>query len=147
MHTSPCFTIYFLVTTPFSAPSNNLRSLCCGFSIGQLLGLAGGPSLQTRLGTVLTGIGLVGKSLLLSLDRLHFVDGLNQDTLVLELVTLGEHVKGMVNVLVNFLSITHLLQKTPEDSGAAHPDDLEGKTSVGGTCALTGTYWDKQEYR
>jgi hypothetical protein len=55
------------------------------------------------------------------------------------LVTLGEHVQGVVDVLVDFLGVSELLQHSAEDSLAAHPQDLEGKTGVGSTSALTNT--------
>jgi hypothetical protein len=67
------------------------------------------------------------------------VDGLEENTLVLKLVTLGQQVQVVVNVLVNLLGIPHLCQKTTEDTDTSHPHDLEGKTSIGSTSALTNT--------
>ena len=87
----------------------------------------------------LLGLSLISKSLSLDLLRLHGVDSLKQDTLVLELVTLGVKVKGVVDVLVNLLGITHLVEETTEDTDATHPDDLEGETGVGSTTTLTDT--------
>ena len=65
------------------------------------------------------------------------MDSLEQHTLVLELVTLGTEVEGMVDVLVNFLGIAHLVEETTKNADAAHPEHLEGKTSVGSTTALS----------
>lgn len=87
-------------------------------------------------------LGLAGLSLLLDLlllDRLglHLVDALHEVALSLELVTLGLHVKLTVHELINLLGLTVLLQKTAENALAAHPEDLEGETSVGRTLAAT----------
>ena len=65
---------------------------------------------------------------------------LEQDTLVLELVTLSVEVEGVINVPVDFLGVTHLVEKTTEDTDAAHPEDLEWKTGVGGTATLTDAW-------
>jgi len=70
---------------------------------------------------------------------LHRVNGLQQDTLVLELVTLGMQVESVVDVLINFLGITHLMKEAAEHTDTAHPDHLEGKTGVRSTTTLTGT--------
>jgi hypothetical protein len=67
------------------------------------------------------------------------VNFFDKDTLVLELVTLGEHIEGMVNVLVDLASIAHLFQQPPQNANAAHPQDLEWQTSIGGTTTLTST--------
>ena len=67
------------------------------------------------------------------------MDLLDENALVLELVTLGEHVEGVVDVLVDLLGVAHLLEKTAEDADPAHPEDLLGKTGVGSTATLTGT--------
>jgi large subunit ribosomal protein L19e len=45
----------------------------------------------------------------------------------------------VVDVLVNFLRVSEFLQHTTKDSLTAHPQDLEGKTGVGSTSALTDT--------
>ena len=68
------------------------------------------------------------------------MDGLKKNTLVLKLVTLGEHVKGVVNVLVNFLSIAHLLEQTTKDTDTTHPEYLYGETGVSSTATLSGSY-------
>jgi hypothetical protein len=117
-----------------------LRRLGGSFNISGLFGFTGRSSFQSRLGTSLTGLCLFGKSLLLDINSLQLVDLLEQDRLVLELVTLGEHVQRVVDVLVNLSLIPHLLQKTTQDASSAHPQNLEGKTSIGGTSTLTNTY-------
>lgn len=104
-----------------------------------LLGLALGLSCKTSTGASLAGLGLLGEGLLLGLLGLHVVDLLDENALVLELVTLGEHVEGVVDVLVDLLGVAHLLEQTAEDADAAHPEDLLGKTGVGGTTTLTDT--------
>ncbi len=42
------------------------------------------------------------------MNSLEFVDGLEKNTLVLELITLGQQVQVVVDVLVNLLGIPHL---------------------------------------
>ena len=68
------------------------------------------------------------------------MDGLEQHALVLELVTLGVEVEGVVDVLVNLLGVAHLVEETAEHTDTAHPEHLERETGVGGTPALTSTY-------
>jgi hypothetical protein len=56
----------------------------------------------------------------------------------------------MVNVLVNFLGVTHLAKQTTKDTDTAHPEYLEWQTSIGSTTTLTNTYRSirkKQENR
>ena len=73
-------------------------------------------------------------------DGLKFVDLFEENALVLELVTLRKHVKGVVDVLVNFLRVSEFLQHTTKDSLTTHPQNLEGKTGVGSTSTLTDTF-------
>ena len=73
-----------------------------------------------------------------NLLRLELVDGLDQDVLVLELVTLGAEVELVVDVLVDLLGVTVLLQETSQDTGSAHSDDLGGHTGIAGTLTVTG---------
>ena len=54
-----------------------------------------------------------------------------------EKLTLDSEVESVVNVGVNLLGITVLLEHPPEDPEAPHPNDLEGKPGVGGTAPLT----------
>jgi len=65
------------------------------------------------------------------------VDHLEKNALVLELVTLAKHVKSMVNVLINFLGVTHLLEKTTKNADTTHPKDLHRETCVGSTLTLS----------
>ncbi len=71
---------------------------------------------------------------------LHTVDSLDQVSLGLESVTLGEEVELVVDVLVDLLGLSVLLEKTTKDSHSSHPEDLERKTSILGTSSLTMTY-------
>ena len=111
-----------------------------GFGISHLLGLSCCLAVETSLGASLSCVDLLLNALLLGLDGLHVVNGFGQNALVLELVTLGEHVQGVVNVFVNLLGVSHLLQKAAKDTLAAHPQHLHGQTGVGRTTALTGAY-------
>lgn len=47
------------------------------------------------------------------------------------------HVQLMVQVLVNLLVVTVLLEQTAQHTGAADPQNLGGQTSLSGTVALT----------
>ena len=64
---------------------------------------------------------------------------LDQGALVLEGVTLAGVVQLVVQVLVDLAAGTILDEKTAEDTKTAHPEDLRGHTSIGGTLALTET--------
>ena len=107
--------------------------------IRSFLAVSCSSTFDTSLGTALTSCGLFCKGLLLNIDCLHFVNGLQQDTLVLEVITLGEQVKGMIDVLVDLLGVAHLFQETAQDTNTAHPQDLERQTCIGSTATLTGT--------
>merc|ERR1712144_9475 len=124
-----------------SVPSNAIEQ------DGNLVGVGVGASLvldllvQTlgleRLGLGTTSLGLVGDLLLHLLLALLLVDGLDEHTLVLEHVTLALHVQGVVQVLVDLLGITVLLEQTTEHAKAAHPDHTLGHASVLVTLTLT----------
>ena len=87
------------------------------------------------LGTSSLGLGL---ELLLTDDlSLLSVNGLNQDVLVLELVTLGSQVELVVHLLVDLLGITISLEEATEDAESAHPQDLLWHTGVSGTLSLS----------
>ena len=62
---------------------------------------------------------------------------LNESSLVLEGVTLAGVVQLVVEVLVDLAGGTVLDEETAEDTETAHPEDLLGHTSIGGTLALT----------
>lgn len=68
---------------------------------------------------------------------LELVNGLDQDILVLELVTLSSKIKLVVNVLVDLLGVTILLEQASEDTDSAHPKDVVGHTSLSCTLSLT----------
>ena len=110
-----------------------------GFGIGSLFGFLGRSSFEAGTGTRLSCGGLLSECLFLDGNGLEFVNLFEKDRLVLELVTLCEHVQGVVNVLVDFLGVSQFLQHAAKDSLATHPQDLEGKTGVGSTSALTNT--------
>ena len=105
-----------------------------------LLGFTRRPSIESGLGTPLAGIRLFRECLFLGPRRLHTVNRFRENSLVLELITLGEHVERVVNVLVNFLGVAHLLEETTENATAAHPNDLEGETGIGRTATLTRAF-------
>ena len=62
---------------------------------------------------------------------------LNEGTLVLEGVTLGQVVELVVKMLINLSASTVLDEETAEDSQAAHPEDLAWHSSILGTLSLT----------
>ena len=82
-------------------------------------------------------LSLFSKGLGTQLLGLSLVNVFHKHTLVLETVTLGLDVEGVVQVLVNLASLTVLAQKTAEDTHAAHPEDLGRHTGVGSTLSLT----------
>jgi hypothetical protein len=84
-----------------------------------------------------TSLELVGNVLGTELLRLLIVDGLDEDTLVLVHVTLHSEIQLAVEVEINLLAISVLLQQTSEYTKAAHPQDLGRETSLAGTTALT----------
>jgi hypothetical protein len=100
--------------------------------LGNTLVLAGGV-----LGT--TSLTLLSELLLTDLLLLHLVDGLDQDSLILELVTLGAEVELMVEILGDLLGIAILAEEATEDSLASHPQNLLGHTGISGTLSLTVT--------
>jgi len=108
-----------------------LLTTACEFRLSEF------PLSDSLRGSGFPCVGLFRKSFLFRPVRLHPVDGLCQNTLVFELVTLREHVEGVVDVLINLLGITHLHEETAQDTHAAHPQNLEGETGIGGTPAFT----------
>merc|ERR550537_1151205 len=65
---------------------------------------------------------LLVQGLRLNLLGLHFVDGLNEDALILVGVTLGLPVEEVVHVLVNLLRLPVLSEQATEHTLAAHPE-------------------------
>jgi hypothetical protein len=70
---------------------------------------------------------------------LRFVDGLDENVLVLVEVTLGSHVEGVVQSTVDLLGVSITSEKSSEDSLSAHPDELGRHTGVSGSLSATGT--------
>lgn len=62
---------------------------------------------------------------------------LHQSALVLESVTLSLQVEIVVQVLVDLLGITVLLQQITQDSDTAHPQDFLRHSGISGTTTLT----------
>merc|ERR1711942_223689 len=83
-------------------------------------------------GLVLLGLDLLGLGLLL-------VDELHQNALVLEHVTLALDVELVVEMAVDLLVLSVLLQEPPQHAHPPHPQLLDGHAGVGRTFALTGT--------
>jgi len=104
-----------------------LESLLTGLLLARL----------SRLSLLATGLGLLSESLLTGLLGPELDDVLHKGPLVLESVTLGLHVKDMVQVLVNLLGVSVLDEKAAKHPHAAHPDHLLGETSITGTSPLT----------
>lgn len=89
------------------------------------------------LGTTSVTLGI--ELSLTDLLSLELVDGLDQDVLVLELVTLGSKVELVVDVLVDLLGVSISLQKTSEDTGSADGQNLGWHTGITGTLLVTST--------
>ena len=65
------------------------------------------------------------------------MNSLDQDSLVLVLVTLGVEVEGVVQRLVNLASLSVLAEKSSERSLSSDPEALNWETGVAGTFSLT----------
>ena len=83
--------------------------------------------------------GLLGKQLLLLVLTLLLVDLLDQHTLGLVTVTLGQSVEVSIHMLVDLASLTVLSQQSTEHTNATHPEKLLGDTGVHGTTTLSVT--------
>jgi len=118
-------------------PSNLLGLLLLADESVALGSLALELALASGLGTGTLGVHLLLDGLLASLLGLGTVNVLNEGTLVLEGVTLGEVVKLVVEVLVDLAGSTVLHEETAENPLATHPNNLLGHTGIGGTLALT----------
>ena len=115
--------------------SSLLSSLLSNKSGGLLL-----PLLLHDAGLSLSGLGLLLQRLGLDGLSLSLVDGLNQDSLVLELVTLGLHVEVVIDVVIDLALLTVLAEESTENSLSSDPQDLGGHTSLLGTSALTRSH-------
>eukprot|EP00055_Hartaetosiga_balthica_P018415 m.134203 g.134203 ORF g.134203 m.134203 type:complete len:209 (+) comp9526_c0_seq1:172-798(+) len=85
------------------------------------------------------GHSLICELLLTSSFSLTLVDVLHQHTFVLEDITLRLHVEFVIQMAIDLLGLSVLLQKAAEDTLSSHPENLHWHTSVGGTLALTMT--------
>lgn len=65
---------------------------------------------------------------------------LNQRSLVLESITLGRLVQGVVQVLVDLAGISVLCQQSSQDTQSSHPQNLRRHTGVFSTLSLTETH-------
>ena len=88
-------------------------------------------------GSELSSFLLLSKLLLSDFLLLHLVDRLNQDGLVLELVTLGSEVEVMIDLLGDFLGLSVLSEESSKNSLSSHPLDLDWESGVLGTSSLS----------
>lgn len=95
------------------------------------------PSLARLTDTGTPGLGLVVQLLRARLLSLLLVDVLHEDALVLEHITLRLHVQLVVQVTVDLLGVTVLLQQTTQDTHTLHPQELDRHTGVRRTLALS----------
>merc|ERR1719305_1373615 len=84
-----------------------------------------------------SGLSLLSQFLLSLLLCLHLMDCLNQNSLVLKLVTLRCEVEVMVDILRDLFSLSILLEKSSEYSLSSHPKNLAWHSCVSGTLSLT----------
>lgn len=85
-----------------------------------------------------SGFGLGLKVLLADGLSLGAMDSLNENVLVLELVTLGGEVELVVHLAIDLLLVSISLEESTENAKTAHPDDLLGHTGVASTLSLSG---------
>jgi len=84
------------------------------------------------------GFGLVSQLLGAESLSLLLVDELHQNALVLEHVTLALDVELVVEMAVDLLILSILLQEPPQHAHPPHPQLLDGHAGVGRTFALSG---------
>ena len=119
-----------------------------GFSLGGNLLLDGW--LETKLcslavDSLFLALGVLGSTgvtlgidvLITDLLSLEFVNGLHKNVFVLELVTLGTEVQLVVDVLVDLLGVSVLLEESTENASSAHSEHLDGHTSLTGSLSVT----------
>jgi len=110
----------------------------CSDTFGEELSL--GLLSLSEFGVLLSSGFLLSSQLLNSdLLSLALVDGFDQDSLVLELVTLGLNVEFVVLMLIDLLLGSIFSQKSSKDSLSSHPEDLSGHSGFLGTSSLTLT--------
>lgn len=122
-----------------SSATRSLGLLGRLFDDTHLNGLSGVSLLLFLGGLDSSSLSLGLELLLTNLLLLHLVDALDENGLVLEQVTLGGEIEVMVDILGDLLGLSVFFEKSTEDSLAAHPQDLDGHTSVRGTLSLTVT--------
>ena len=76
---------------------------------------------------------------LLGLDLLGLLleNSLDQDSSVLELVTLGSQVELMVKSAIDLLGLSILPQESSKDALSSHPEDLGGHSAFAGSSAFS----------
>lgn len=92
-----------------------------GGDTSELLELLGDSLLLSDGVLESSGLLLLLELLLSDLLLLHLVDGLDQDALVLELVTLGCQVEVVVDVLGDLLGLSVFSEESSEHSLSSHP--------------------------
>ena len=110
----------------------NIQSVC-SLGGGSLVGLSLSHVLVLLSSGLLLGVELLDLDLL----GLLLVDGLDQDRLVLELVTLGGQVELSVEGPVDLLGGPVLSQEPSEDSLSPDPEDLGGHPRLPGSLSLS----------
>lgn len=86
-----------------------------------------------------TGFSLLRDKLVAGTLVLFLVDILNENSFVLEDVSLGFEIAFVVKVLIDLVLLSVFLEQAAENSLAAHPKHFSGHTSITGTSALTNT--------
>lgn len=104
---------------------------------GQALLAPGNLALAGSLVLGAAGLKLFGDGLLAQTIGLLLVDGLHQHALVLVDITLHLGVQLAVQVAVNLLRVTVLLEHAAQNTQAAHPQHLGREASLAGTTALS----------
>lgn len=66
------------------------------------------------------------------------MDSLNENVLVLELVTFGRLIQSVVHVFINLFGFTISPQESTENTRAAHPEELLRHTGI--PCTLSATF-------
>ena len=110
-----------------------------GFVDESHLGVLVGDSLLLANGVLgSSGLSLSLEVLLTDNFSLVLVNLLDENVLVLELVTLGGKVELMVHLAVDLLGLSISLEESTEDTETSHPEDLLRHTGVASTLSLTG---------
>ena len=140
--------------------SSLLSTLLGGGGLSRGGNRGGSLSLETHLGVLASsslvladsvlsssGLGLELEVFLAEDFSLGLVDLLNEDVLVLELVTLGGKVELVVHFAIDLLLVSVFAEKATEHTETAHPQNLLGHTGVLGTLSLTEALMTAYEWR